>query len=183
MIKILMIIISIIPILGGTVFTKYKNVDYKEPKDDWKIVSLGENYNSDETIELDLDGDSVKEKIEIKKQGKNIVINGEEIVINKYYKDNNNAQCETNSFNFVDLNDDGILEIIHRTCDNRISPERNYYTIFNYKKGNLKDICNISITGTIPKEIYVKNNTIKFEYWPFESPKDNKEEVKCKLEI
>ncbi|MBR3696952.1 MAG: hypothetical protein IKM97_01575 [Clostridia bacterium] len=88
-----------------------------------------------------------------------------------------------NQYFFVDLNDDGLLEIIHRTFSDMISPITSKYTIYNFKDNNLIEIGNLSIIGNIPNEIYVKGNTIKFEYWPYESPRNYTEEVVCELDV
>ena len=90
---------------------------------------------------------------------------------------------DRNQYHIVDLNGDGILEIIHRTFSKSISPITSKYTIYNFVNNNLKEIGTISIIGNIPNEIYVKGNIIKFEYWPYESPKDYTKEVVYKLNI
>lgn len=87
-----------------------------------------------------------------------------------------------NQYHIVDLNSDGILEIIHRTFSDMISQITSKYTIYNYTNNKLKEIGNISIIGNIPNEIYVKENKIKFEYWPYESPRDYTEEVIYELD-
>ena len=149
-------------------------------------------YERNEIIEIDLDGDNVKEEIKI--LGRTIAINDKEYVANKFYKENNNndrfstydlaiADYLDNFYNFVDINGDGILEIIHRTYTNSISPSTNIYTIYNYKNSNLKEIGNISIIGNIPNQIYVKANTIKFKYHPYEYQKGHAEEVVYELNV
>lgn len=157
---------------------------------EWKKVNLGELYTETCSINLDLDGDNLKEEIELKESGKYIFINSTEYIVNKYVKDksNDNSSMFYNDYNenqyyIVDLNSDGILEIIHRTYQKGISPSTNKYTIYNFKNNDLKEIGSISIIGTIPDELYVKENTIKFEYWPSESPEDTIKEVICKLNI
>ena len=109
-------------------------------------------------------------------------------VVNKYINENNktlsgNYDYDVNQYFFVDLNDDGLLEIIHRTFSDMISPITSKYTIYNFKDNNLIEIGNLSIIGNIPNEIYVKGNTIKFEYWPYESPRNYTEEVVCELDV
>ena len=37
--------------------------------------------------------------------------------------------------------------------------------------------------GNIPNEIYVRKNKIKFEYWPYESPRDYTKEVIYELDV
>ena len=154
---------------------------------EWKKINI-ENYRYNETttVELDLDGDNIEEKIGIKETGKYISINDIDYVVNKYLNDDNTTEVKdynVNQYYIVDLNSDGILEIIHRTFSNMISPITSRYTIYDYTKDKLQEIGSLSIVGNIPNEIYVKENKIKFKYWPYESPKDNIEEVICELDI
>lgn len=95
----------------------------------------------------------------------------------------NSSDFNVNQYHIVDLNGDGVLEIIHRTFSNMISPITSKYTIYNFTNNNLKEIGSISIIGNIPNEIYVKKNTIKFEYWPYESPRDYTEEIVYELNV
>ena len=154
---------------------------------EWKKINI-ENYRYNETttVELDLDGDNIEEKIGIKETGKYISINDIDYVVNKYLNDDNITEVKdynVNQYYIVDLNSDGILEIIHRTFSNMISPITSKYTIYDYTNDKLQEIGSLSIVGNIPNEIYVKENKIKFKYWPYESPKDNFEEVICELDI
>ena len=75
------------------------------------------------------------------------------------------------------------MEIIHRTYSHLISPITSYYTIYNYHNDEMYQIGEMSFIGNIPNEIYVKNNRLKFEYWPYESPKNYKEEIRLDLQI
>ena len=154
---------------------------------EWKKINI-ENYRYNETttVQLDLDGDNIEEKIGIKETGKYIFINDIDYVVNKYLNDDNTTEVKdynVNQYYIVDLNSDGILEIIHRTFSNMISPITSKYTIYDYTNDKLQEIGSLSIVGNIPNEIYVKENKIKFKYWPYESPKDNFEEVICELDI
>ena len=154
---------------------------------DWKKINI-ENYkyNESTTVELDLDGDNIKEKVGINETGKYISINDTDYIVNKYLNDDDTTgfnDYNVNQYYIVDLNSDGILEIIHRTFSNMISPITSEYTIYNYINNKLKEIGNLSIMGNIPNEIYVKENRIKFEYWPYESPQDNTKEVIYELDI
>ena len=154
---------------------------------EWEKINI-ENYKYDETttVQLDLDGDNIEEKIGIKETGKYISINDIDYVVNKYLNDDNITEVKdynVNQYYIVDLNSDGILEIIHRTFSNMISPITSKYTIYDYTNDKLQEIGSLSIVGNIPNEIYVKENKIKFKYWPYESPKDNFEEIICELDI
>ena len=154
---------------------------------DWKKINI-ENYkyNESTTVELDLDGDNIKEKVNINETGKYISINDADYIVNKYLNDDDITgfkDYNVNQYYIVDLNSDGILEIIHRTFSNMISPITSKYTIYDYTNDKLQEIGSLSIVGNIPNEIYVKENKIKFKYWPYESPKDNFEEVICELDI
>ncbi len=143
-------------------------------------------------IYLDLDGDNIDEKINF--NGKYIEINEKNYVINKYFKENsntNNVDDEitlekeyTNNFQYIlDLNNDGYLEIIHRTYTDSVSPITNIYTIYNYKNNNLIEIGKISIFGSIPNDLKVFKNTLKFKYWLYESPRDLKKTYTLKLNV
>lgn len=155
-------------------------IKYLKVEEEWKKINL-ENYNfyDDCITKIDLDGNEQEESIEIKTSGKFIIINGKEYTVNqkniKEYKDNYYTIC--------DLNNDNIMEIIHRTFSNMISPITNYYTIYNFYNNKLQKIAEMSFMGNMPDEIYVQDNTIKFEYWPFESVKDNREEVILDLQL
>lgn len=156
-------------------------------ENEWKEVDIGDEYSKSCTISLDLDGDGIKETINLNESGKYISINENDYIINKYYKDDNTTSSfrdySKNYYYFVDLNSDGILEIIHRTTQQMISPNTNKYTIYNLKNNDLKEIGNISIIGNMPSNLYVNGNTIKFEYWPYESPKNTKEEYVFELDV
>lgn len=177
--KLILIIISIVIILVVFIIGRYYI--------GWKKINI-ENYeyNESTTVELDLDGDNIKEKVGINETGKYISINDKDYIVNKYLNDDDTTGLKdynVNQYYIVDLNGDGILEIIHRTYSDMISPSTSKYTIYNYTNNKLKEIGNISIIGCIPNEIYVKKNKIKFEYWPYESPEDYTEEVIYKLDI
>ena len=131
---------------------------------EWEKINI-ENYKYDETttVQLDLDGDNIEEKIGIKETGKYISINDIDYVVNKYLNDDNTTEVKdynVNQYYIVDLNSDGILEIIHRTFSNMISPITSKYTIYDYTNDKLQEIGSLSIVGNIPNEIYVKENKI-----------------------
>ncbi len=180
--KKILIIISILIIIAIIIILLIYN-----NKGDWKKINIANyEYNESTTVELDLDGDNIKEKVDIIETGKYISINNTDYIVNKYLNDDDTTGLKdynVNQYHIVDLNNDGILEIIHRTFSNMISPTTSKYTIYNYANNNLKEIGNISIIGNLPNEIYVKENEIKFEYWPYESPEDYTEEVICELDI
>lgn len=191
----LVLLISVVIILTALIICGYYFLNKKKTTDnksgsinnEWKKISI-ENYSYCEsaTIELDLDGDNIKEKVGIKKAGKYISINDIDYIVNKHLNENDTTvsnDYNVNQYYIVDLNSDGILEIIHRTFSNMISPITSEYTIYNFKDNNLIEIGNISIKGKIPNEIYVKENTIKFEYWPYESQRDYTEEVVYELDV
>ena len=180
--KLILIIISIVIILVVLIICRYIFLN-----SGWKKINI-ENYeyNESTTVELDLDGDNIKEKVGINETGKYISINDKDYIVNKYLNDDDTTGLKdynVNQYYIVDLNGDGILEIIHRTYSDMISPITSKYTIYNYTNNKLKEIGNISIIGSIPNEIYVKKNKIKFEYGPYESPEDFTEEVIYKLDI
>ena len=146
-------------------------------------------YNESCIIKLDLDGDNVEETIKLNESGKYISIDDTNYMINKYFKESNDTNSvmynnyNKNQYYILDLNDDGILEIIHRTYGEMISPSTSKYTIYNFKDHNLNEIAGTSIIGNIPNEIYVKENTIQFEYWPYESQKNTTKKVILELDI
>ena len=183
------IILAALIICGYFFLNKKKSTDNKRDSinNDWKKINI-ENYRYYEsaTIELDLDGDNIKENVGINESGKYISINDIDYIVNKYLNENDITvfnDYNVNQYHIVDLNSDGILEIIHRTFSYMISPITSKYTIYNYTNNKLKEIGNISIVGNIPNEIYVKKNKIKFEYWPYESPRDYIEEVIYELDV
>lgn len=182
------IILLILVAFGGVILSRNTKKDNKNSTDEWKKINIGNGYCENTIIELDLDGDNIKEEIDIKTSGKYITINSKEYTVNKYFNESNSASNTVHDYNInhyhiVDLNSDGILEIIHRTFSDMISPITSKYTIYNYTNNKLKEIGNISIIGNIPNEIYVKENIIKFEYWPYESSIDYTEEVICELDV
>jgi len=164
----------------------------------WEKINIGNSeYYNDCNITIDLDGDEQKENIDIKSSGKHIIINGKEYVVNKRAsnekEDNKNTNstlipvisnaCNVNQYHIIDLNNDNIMEIIHRTYSNMISPITSYYTIYNFYNNDLYKVGELSFRGNIPSEIYVKNNTLKFEYWPYESPENFKEKIVLNLKL
>lgn len=155
----------------------------KKGSDGWKKVYLGDDYYKTAVVELDLDGDGKKEKVDINESGKCISIDGVDYVANKYLDENSGTflgmrrEYDVNQYHIVDLNGDGVLEIIHRTFSNMISPITSKYTIYNFVGDNLKEVGDVSFVGNMPSEVYVKGNKVKFEYWPYESPEDYTEEV------
>lgn len=191
----LLLIMSVVIILVALIICGYFFLNKKKLTDnksdsinnEWKKINI-ENYRyyESETVELDLDGDNIKEKVGINELGKYISINDIDYIVNKYLNENDTTvsnDYNVNQYHIVDLNSDGILEIIHRTFSDKISPITSKYTIYNYTNNNLKEIGNISIIGNIPNEIYVKENKIKFEYWPYESPIDYTKEVIYELDV
>lgn len=156
-------------------------ISYLKVKDEWRKINI-ENcqYYDNCIIKMDLNGDEQEEKIDIKSSGKYLIINGEEYVVNK--KDINN-DYNINQYHICDLNGDNIMEIVHRTFSNRISPITSYYTIYNFYNNALHKVSEMSFVGNIPNEIYVKDNTFKFEYWPYESAQDYKKELVLNLDL
>ena len=144
----------------------------------WKQVNLGQNYVESEKIKMDLNGDGLEETIDFKNNSQFITINNNEYVINKYFGEG----MTNSSLQFADLNEDKVLEIVHRTSSHAVSPAQNYYTIYNFTGSDLKEIGGISISGN-PSAVFAKYNSIKFVYWPFESPEDNTEEVTFELKL
>lgn len=155
-------------------------ISYLKAEEEWKKINL-ENckFYSDCNIKIDLNGDKQEETIDIKSSGKFIIINGKEYNVNKRVDKN----CNINQYYICDLNNDNIMEIIHRTFSNIISPITSYYTIYNFYNNELYEIGEKSFIGNIPDEIHVKNNTIKFEYWPYESPQNYTEEIVIDLQL
>ena len=88
-----------------------------------------------------------------------------------------------NQYHIIDINKDNIMEIIHRTYSNMISPITSYYTIYNYYNGEMYQIGEMSFKGNIPNEIYIKNSKLKFEYWPYEYPENYREKIILDLQI
>lgn len=188
MISVVIILVAFIT-CGYFFLNKKKTIDNKSEdiNNGWKEINIEKySYNQSATIELDLDGDNQKEKVGINVSGKYISINNIDYVVNKYLNENNSTDFknyDVNTYHIVDLNNDGVLEIIHRTFSTMISPISNHYTIYNYTNNNLKEIGNITVMGNIPNEIYIKKNKIKFEYWPYESPSGYTKKVTCELDV
>lgn len=156
----------------------------------WKEISFSNNYVKSDEIDIDLDGDGVKENIKLlNTYGKYITINNTDYVINKTARENvneNNYNPLTdfkNFYLFMDINGDGIIEIILDNYHNEISPPSTNYTIYNFNKESLKEVGNFSVIGDKPKKINVKGNWIKFKYHPYETKEGYIETVKCKLDI
>lgn len=145
----------------------------------WHTVNIYNHEYSEGIIYLDLDNDKSEDKIDLKSTGRLIAINDKDYTVNEYYDEKNNHttyfgdtyRCYyDNSYNILDLNNDGYLEIIHATSNHDCaSPSSVEYTLFNYKDDSLYKIGNISIIGSIPETSYVKGNTLKFKYIPSES--------------
>lgn len=155
-------------------------IKYSKVEEEWKTIDLENcNFYNDCIKNIDLDGDNQEENIEIKTSGKFITINGREHTVNR----KNIQEYKNNYYTICDLNNDNIMEIIHSTNSNMISPITNYYTIYNFYNDRLYQIGELSIVGNMPNQIYVKNNTIKFDYWPFESMEDTRKEVIIDLEL
>lgn len=147
----------------------------------WEKINIGNSeYYNDCNTTIDLDGDAQKENIDIKLSEKHIIINGKEYVVNKKAINND---YNNNQYHICDLNGDNIMEIIHRTFSLMSSPITSYYTIYNFYNNDLYKVGELSFMGNIPNEIYVKDNTLKFEYWPYESPKNVKKEIVLNLDL
>lgn len=176
------VITFVVLIICGVFFLNKKKTIFSN----WEKINIEKySYYESTIIELDLDGNNIKENVGINKLGKYISINNIDYVVNKYLNEDDSTAFKdynVNQYYIVDLNGDGILEIIHRTFSEMISPSSSKYTIYNYIDNNLKEIGNISIIGNIPNEIYVKNNKIKFKYRPYESPQNTTKEVILELE-
>lgn len=149
----------------------------------WRKVMLdSEKYDYGEngriTLSLDLDGDGKEEKNELILEGKDIYIDDTAYVTNKHYGKGYSFETPhrtltdygENYYRFADLNGDGIMEIIHRTFEQTQSPGSNLYTVYNFKDGELREVGDVSIIGSMPRQVYVKGNKVKFKYSPFESP-------------
>ena len=176
----------------GEVFQNNSNIENEE----WKKINLKNcKYYEDCNLKIDLDGDTQEENVEIKSSGKYIIINGKEYIVNKRANDENednkddnlihvlDNHCNVNQYYIIDMNNDNIMEIIHRTYSNMISPITSYYTIYNLYNYELVQIGEMSFMGNIPNNVYVKDNTIKFKYWPYESPDDYREEIVLDLQL
>ncbi len=179
---VVVVLIIIFAILSSLLLSKRsKAIDISG---DWKKIDISNSgYFEEQTVEIDLNGDKKDEKVEIKKSGKFLFINNKNYVINKYYATEGIKNYDDNSYYLVDLNGDGIIEIFHRTFSNMISPISNVYTIYNFVNGELIEVGEFSIFGTMPDEVYVLGNNVKFYYHPYESPEDYFEEVNFKLNV
>ena len=183
------IILVVGVVLGLAVLATGGYLLAKKGADDWRKVSLGDGYYETTVVELDLDGDGKKEKVGINGSGKYITVDGVKYVANKYLDENSGAflgmsrEYDVNQYHIVDLNDDGVMEIIHRTFSDMISPITSKYTIYNFVDGDLKEVGDVSFVGNMPDGVYVKGNTVKFEYWPYETPPDYVEEVILELDV
>lgn len=150
-------------------------------KNDWKKVNIKNNcYYETTVLKIDLDGDNLKEEINLKMSENYISINDIDYSLNNYSE---NQNFTANQYCIVDLNEDGLLDIIYKTSSMMILPATNKYTIYNFNNNNLKEIGNISIIGNMPDEIYVKGNIIKFDYWPSGSPRDYTEKIEYELKV
>ena len=155
-------------------------ISYLKVEEEWKKINISNcKFYDDCNIKVDLDGDENEEIVDIKSTGEFIVINGKEYVVNKRSDEDYNI----NQYHIIDLNNDTIMEIIHRTYSNMISPITSYYTIYNFYNNELYKVSEMSLVGNIPNEIYVKNNTFKFKYWPYESPDNYREEIVKELQL
>ena len=108
------------------IFYVFKMVNGKNIKEEkWNTFNIYNYSYSEGIIYLDLNGDNKEEKIELYDTGKYVKINNEEYIINLHYGKNNMGNwisCNNNSYYILDLNNDGILEIIHDTFYGAVSP-------------------------------------------------------------
>ncbi len=78
-------------------------------------------------------------------------------------------ESDFNEVYAIDIDNDGLVEIISRTCDLRISPATNHYFIYRISaEGTLVESLKISIMGSIDT-LYVDGNDIMIKYEPFEA--------------
>ena len=152
----------------------------------WKKINMIDcYYTGSMNFKLDLDGDNKKENITTEDFGKYLHINENKYKVNKNSTNIDNTSFlgkdYPNKYYIVDLNNDGVKEIIHDTYTNTISPITHKYTIYNYKNNKIKEIAKLSISGNIPSEVYVKNNTVKFKYHPYETEKGYTKTIRLKL--
>lgn len=80
-----------------------------------------------------------------------------------------------------DINGDGIQELIFECSNSMISPIVNTYYIFNYIKGEMKQIGTFSIGGELKTKFEVSGNRIRQEYSPSHA-KDGYNDIK-KIEL
>ena len=155
----------------------------------WKEINFRDMFVTANEIEMDLDGDGVSENIQLYTTGRYITINGINYVVNKYAREDanennyNSLEDYKNYYSFIDINSDGITEILLRTWTDMISPIKNNYIIYNFNKDGLKEVGNFYVTGATPEKIYVKGNWIKFKYHPYEAKDGYREKVRCKLNV
>ena len=151
----------------------------------WKEINFRDMFVKANEIEMDLDGDGINENIQLYTTGRYITINDINYVVNKYANDNNNNPYEDykNSYLLMDINQDGVTEIVLETWTDMLSPISRNYIIYNFNKDDLKEVGNFSVTGDAPEKIYVKGKWIKFKYSPYETIDDKMKTVMCRLDI
>ena len=150
----------------------------------WKEINFRDMFVTANEIEMDLDGDGVSENIQLYTTGRYITINGINYVVSKYANDNNNPYEDyKNSYLLMDINQDGVTEIILETSNDMLSPISRHYIIYNFNKDSLKEVGNFSVIGDTPEKIYVKGSWIKFKYYPYEAKDGYREKVRCKLNV
>lgn len=177
---------AIILTIFGVITLIMSIILFKHRDDMYEKIKLGDLYSGNNTIELDLDGDKKNETITIYENENKITINNKDFIVNTMpseIENYNHSNQNSNHYYFVDLNKDGIIEIINDTSTYIISPPTHNYTILNYKNDEVKDIGAFSIFGVIPETLSVKGNIVKFEYTPFESKKGYTEEIAIELDI
>lgn len=140
----------------------------KDDKDkdsgDYKLINFTENIKySGEDLEII---EKTKFELSISKSG-TIFINDIATNIQNHYDE----------FYVVDIDEDGIKELITRTTSKAASPFTNNYHIYKYLvyNENFEEATTISIIGSI-NTFYVDGCDIKVVYNPFESPEGYIEE-------
>ena len=176
------IIILIVVLLIGLVI--FMDLMFK-----WKEINFRDMFVTANEIEMDLDGDGVNENIQLYTYGRYITINGTDYVVNKYAREDINENNYNlfkdykNSYLFMDINQDGLTEIILNASTYAMSPISRHYKIYHFNKVDLKEVGNFSVTGDAPEKIYVKGKWIKFKYSPYETIDDKMKTVICRLDI
>ena len=163
-------------VVGNKEEEKSNVVNDKEPELEYREIEIKKENEFYETTEvnLDLNNDGIDEKIKITKAIPVIEINNK-----KYFDDADDEH--TYQYIIIDLDFDGKLEIIQRGIYKGASPASSIYTIYSYNGNNIKKRGSFRIIGNIPNIIYSNGKTIKFEYWPYETLENNREEVVVNL--
>lgn len=128
-------------------------VDIKE--DEYrKIEFMAEAYNTGSSIKISKDT-----VFDYKYQDGVVYLNDNRTIIEESF----------GSICAIDIDEDGVKEIITRTIDDSISPPTNYYHIYKVKNNEFKEIAKMDIIGTIDY-FYIKGKDIKVKYYPYETP-------------